>query len=252
MERIAYLDYVSLPIYAIILFATIQKKMIYGPSNKFFSGLLLASLITAICDTVTGSITGSYPLSDGQVVAVSLFSGLYFIFHTLVPVLYVLFVLAETRCMYWMTQKHRLLITFIPYLLCVVLVLVNIFTGILFTVTNEQGYVRGPAIYIVYAVAAMYAAWALTYLISRRTMLTTSKWISLLMMIFLNAAAVLFQLFFLHNCYIRVDSKCSPANKKKNGDDGRQNMSCASGPVIKKQSGYKVEKRHQSQQSQIY
>ena len=196
MDRIAYLDFVAIPIYIIIIYATHVRKMVFGLANKLFLCLVGSSLITAVCDAVTAVIATGHALTEAEVVIVAAFAGMYHIFHTLTLIFCLLFIMAETRSWYFMTQKHRLLITFAPYLVLLVLLAVNLFTGCVYTVTSEGGYTRGPALYAFYIVAVLYSIWGVVYLIRRRRILSFSKWFSFVMMYATNGAAVLFQLFF--------------------------------------------------------
>ena len=196
MDRIAYMDLVAIPIYAVILYAMFVRKMVFTPAHKLFVGLIISSLATAVCDAVSGIAAVNAPLNDGEVLAVTIASGLYHTFHSLTPILFLLFIIAETRTWYWMTQKHRLVITFIPYAGLMILLVINLFTGIVFTVTPDKGYMRGPALYAFYVGAVMYSIWGVTYLFRRRKMLSFSKWLSLLMIYVANMAAVIFQLMF--------------------------------------------------------
>ena len=196
MDRIFYLDIVAVPLYAIILYATFVRKMITGPSNRAFTYLLAASLITAVSDLITGMASANAPLGNYEVGLVYVGSMIYYIFHMLVPILYLMFLFAETRMGYQMTRKNKLLIIFAPYFVCIAVVLINPFTDILFTVTREEGYRRGPAVYLFYALALMYSLWGVTYLARRKKMFTTAKWLSLGSMYFMNAAAVIIQFIY--------------------------------------------------------
>ncbi len=196
MDRIFYLDMVAVPIYAIILYATFVRKMITGPSNRAFTALLVVSLVTAVCDLMTGMASANAPMSDYEVGLVFIASTVYYLFHILVPIMYLMFLFAETRMGYQMTRKSKLIIIFAPYAASVVLLIVNCFNGVVFTVTNEEGYRRGPGVYVFYTLAAMYALWGVTYLARRRKMFSFAKWLSLGSMYVMNAAAVIIQMLF--------------------------------------------------------
>ncbi len=196
MNRIGYFDMVAVPIYAIILYATFVRKMITGTSNRAFTYLLIASLITAVCGLGTTILTTELPLDELKVVLVTFFSSIYYIFHLLVPILYLMFLFAETRLWYHMTQKKKLIIIFTPYILSVLMIAVNLFTGVVFRVTTDKGYQRGPLIYVFYVLAVLYVLWGAVYLIKRRKMFATSKWVSLIGLYVINITAVLIQLLF--------------------------------------------------------
>ena len=196
MDRIAYLDFVAVPLYGVILYATYARKMTNGTSNRIFTLLIWASLITAVADLISGVASANFPLSAYETGVVAVASYIYYIFHILVPIIFLLFLFAETRMAYWMKQGNNLLITFVPYFALMALLAVNPFTGWVFTVTRENGYQRGPLIYAFYIAALAYSTWGLTYLLRRIKMFPMSKFVSLFMMYFLNGAAVIFQLLF--------------------------------------------------------
>ena len=83
-----------------------------------------------------------------------------------------------------------------PYGFLLVLLVVNVFTGCVFTVTPEGGYQRGPWLTAIYIIAALYMLWGVAYVVRRRKMLMRSRSFSLIMMYVLIAASVLFQLFY--------------------------------------------------------
>ncbi len=196
MDRIVYFDLVAIPIYAVILYATFIRKMVFGPANKVFNYLVATSLITTVCDAVSGVVASDAPLNEAEVLIVFVSSSLYHIFHSLTPLLVLLFIMADTHSWYWIKQKHRLNLIFIPYCVHVLLVVVNIFTGIMFRVTAEEGYMRSPGMYVTYLIAAFYSIWGVSYLLLRRKTMSVPKWISLMTVYVVSAVAVVFQMLF--------------------------------------------------------
>ena len=194
MDRIAYLDFVAVPIFLVLIYAAFIRKMTKGPSNRLFLALLSISLLMTVCDALTVILCCDPPMSDARVAIVTVCAGIYHVFHTLTGVLYLLFIMSETRTWYWMKQKHRMWITLVPYCVVFVLLIANIFTGCVYTVNPYEGYARGPLMFIVYIIAAVYMIWGATYIVVRRRMLSRSRMFSLLIMYFLIAASVLFQL----------------------------------------------------------
>ena len=194
MDRIAYLDFVAIPIFIVLICAAFIRKMTKGPSNRMFLLLLAISVIVTVCDAVTAVVCTDPPLNDAEIMLVAVCAGIYHVLHTLTGVIYLLFIMAETRTWYWMKQKHRLVITFMPYFAVLVLVAVNIFTGCVYIVTPYEGYQRGPLIFIVYIIAALYMIWGITYLIMRRKMMSKSRLFSFTSMYVLIGASILFQM----------------------------------------------------------
>ncbi len=196
MDRVAYLDFVAVPILFVLIYAAFIRKMTKGPSNRLFLGLLGISVLTTVSDAVTAVLCTNPPISDAAVVVVSVFAGIYHIFHTLTGVLYLLFIMSETRTWYWMKQKHRMVITFVPYFVVIMLLAANIFTGCIYTVDPYEGYKRGPLMFIVYIIAAVYMVWGSAYIMTRGKMLSRSWVFSLLSMYIMIAASVLYQMLF--------------------------------------------------------
>lgn len=196
MDRVAYLDFVAVPILFVLIYAAFIRKMTKGPSNRLFLGLLGISVLTTVSDAVTAVLCTNPPISDAAVVVVSMFAGIYHIFHTLTGVLYLLFIMSETRTWYWMKQKHRMVITFVPYFVVIILLVANIFTGCIYTVDAYDGYKRGPLMFIVYIIAAVYMVWGSAYIMTRGKMLSKSRVFSLLSMYIMIAASVLYQMLF--------------------------------------------------------
>ena len=196
MDRMAYLDFVALPIFFVLLYATFIRKMTSGTTNRLFILLLAVSAVMTVCDAATALLCTDPPISDAAVTITTVCAGIYHVFHTLTGIIYLLFIMAETRTWYWMTQKHRLVLTFIPYCVLLVLLVVNIFTGCVYTVTPNEGYQRGPLILAFYIIAALYMVLGAVYILLRRKMLSKSRLFSLLMMYIMIGASVLFQMFY--------------------------------------------------------
>jgi len=196
MGRIAYLDFVAVPIYIVILYAVHIRKMVQGKSNRIFRQLVIISLAAAVADTFAGLSTASSPLSDLKMITAEISTGLYHLFHGFIPVLFLIFLFSETRNWYWLKQKNHLLIMVAPYIAVPLVLAVNLFTGFVFTIDRVNGYVRGPGIYVLYIVAAVYMVWGLVYLFMKRKIMSKTKLVSLLMMYVCNVGAVIFQMIF--------------------------------------------------------
>ena len=196
MDRMAYLDFVALPIFFVLFYATFIRKMTSGTTNRLFILLLAVSAVMTVCDAATALLCTDPPISDAAVTITTVCAGIYHVFHTLTGIIYLLFIMAETRTWYWMTQKHRLVLAFIPYCVLLVLLVVNIFTGCVYTVTPNEGYQRGPLILAFYIIAALYMVWGAVYILLYRKMLSKSRLFSLLMMYIMIGASVLFQMFY--------------------------------------------------------
>ncbi|MBP5604235.1 MAG: EAL domain-containing protein, partial [Ruminiclostridium sp.] len=196
MERVVYLDFVAIPIFIFILLASFVRKMTDGPSNRIFILLVLNSLITTVCDVVSGVVASHSPLSNFEVFTVFVAEEMYDIFHPLTLVFTLLLLFAETRIWYWITQKKRLVLTFIPYFGILLVCIINLFTNFVFSVDPDYGYIRGDGIFIIYTISAVYFLWGIIYIIRRREMFSKKRVFAFCSVYFVNIAAIIFQLIF--------------------------------------------------------
>ena len=196
MDRIAYLDFVAVPVYLVILYALHVRKMVNGPSNRVFRLVVITSLVSAIADLISGVTASNAPLSDLRIHLVEVSNCVYHLFHGLMPALFLMFLFAETRNWYWITQRKNHLFVVIPYFVVPLMLVVNLFTGFVFTVDRIKGYMRGPGIYAFYILAAVYISWGIGYLFLKRRVLRKTHLFSMLMMYVCNLGAVVFQFLF--------------------------------------------------------
>ncbi|MBQ3841945.1 MAG: EAL domain-containing protein [Ruminiclostridium sp.] len=196
MDRIAYLDFVAIPIYIVILYALHVRKMIHGTSNRIFRIVVITSLICSVGDLIAGMFASDAPLSGTDILLVEIASGVYHLFHGLLAVLFLLFLLSETRNWYWASQRKPHILICAPYFILPLLLIINLFTGFVFTVDANEGYRRGPGLNIFYVVAAVYMMCGVIYLFRKHKVLKKTKLFSLLMMYVCNVAAVVFQMLF--------------------------------------------------------
>ncbi len=195
MQKILYFDYVALPIFLIILYATIARKMTKGLANKLFIYQLIASVLSCVCDLGMEVYKNRYPVSDPGMVRITLFSYGYFLVHNAMTVLYFLFIYAITRTWYILRTRKAKVFACLPYAVLVLIVLTNPIHQQLFTITRDAGYQRGRIMWILYAIAVGYAIFGLAHLISCIRFLRTNKWVSLISMYVVTFIAVFFQFF---------------------------------------------------------
>lgn len=191
-----YFEICSIPIYLIMLIATLSRKMIRGRSNYSLNLILISGLLAAISDT-TGNyiLTKPYPLSDLQVLAVKVLNYIYYFFRSASITLYIFYIYSVTRTWYKIRQIWKRLIILMPFLIIVTLLVINISRGNIFYVTNQTGYHRGAQVLAVYFCAAFYMFYGIIYLIYRRKLLKTSEWVSLTMLYIPSIVGVIIQYF---------------------------------------------------------
>ncbi len=192
-EKILYLDIAALPIYGIVWYSSIFRKMTKGRSNMLFLVLTMASFITVVSELIAGIFMQRLPIAEEYVPIIKSMEYIYFVMRHSTNVVYTFYFISVTRTWYRIRQIWKQVLLSIPFFCVMALLLTNEWTHIVFTVTSENGYQRGNYVLVVYALAAFYLIFGSTYLISCRNTLDTGAWIALFMMYFLNILAVFIQ-----------------------------------------------------------
>ena len=197
MQGILYFDVCSLPIFLVILVTVFVRRMTKGHSNRLFIGIILVSAMSAIMDVLMELSCRSVPVTGLRMFVAQLSTYMYFITRNGTIFGYFLFIFAITGTWYRIRPKHRMIVVVTPYAFVLAMILTNPITGGVFTISSEEGYQRGYAIFVLYAISVLYATLGTIYLISCRKFLSTGKIASLIALYLLSFAAAVVQLFFL-------------------------------------------------------
>ena len=196
MQGILYFDVCSLPIFLVILVTVFVRRMTKGHSNRLFIGIILVSAMSAIMDVLMELSCRSVPVTGLRMFVAQLSTYMYFITRNGTIFGYFLFIFAITGTWYRIRPKHRMIVVGTPYAFVLAMILTNPITGSVFTISSEEGYQRGYAIFVLYAISVLYATLGTIYLISCRKFLSTGKIASLIALYLLSFAAAVVQLFF--------------------------------------------------------
>ena len=203
-DKILYLDIGAIPIFIIIWYTTIFRKMTKGRSNALFLWVTAFAFFTVVCDLLAGVFMSEYPLDAFSQTAVRITEYLYFIFRNGTNMIYFFFVFAVTRTWYRISALWKKVLLLLPYIGVLAMLAINEGTGAVFTVSAESGYMRGDYILILYACAAFYLIFGMIWLIACRRSLDLGALLALSAMYLLNVAAVIIQYFYsemLIECY---------------------------------------------------
>ena len=194
--KILWFDLCALPIFIIIEVSLFVRKTTRGAANRLFIHLVIVAFLTALCDVITEYISkGGGDLNTLQMVVGRISIYAYFLLRTLTAVVYLFFLFAITRASYRFSKGIMHVVVVVPYVIEMLLLLVNGFTGWIFTYTREDGYSRGPFILILYAISMMYAIGGTVYLASCRPFLEKGKWAAMMSMYVITFTAVGVQYF---------------------------------------------------------
>lgn len=199
-----YLDIAAIPIYIIIWYTTIYRKMTKGRSNVLFLWLTAIAFFTDVSDLISGICANSFPLSNTQMALIKVMEYVYFIMRNGTNIAYLFFVFSVTRTWCHINTFWKKLLLMMPFLGALVLLASNEMTSAVFTVTPDAGYVRGEYIMFMYMLAFSYLLAGMICLLLCRPILDLGVWLSLSAMYLLNLLAVGIQFMnpgMLLECY---------------------------------------------------
>ena len=204
LGKMMYMNLAAIPIYLIILVTTVLRKMTKGRSNALFLWLTGTAFVTVFAELFARFMMYSFPLSDTQLDVIIPAEYLYFVMRHTTNLIYIFFIFSVTRTWYRIRAFWKKLIVAIPYIIVMILLIFNVKTGDIFTVTADMGYQRGGRILILYFLAAIYFVFGMTYLTVCRHLLEPGEYVTMITMYVSNLAAVIVQLFnpeMLIECY---------------------------------------------------
>ncbi len=194
--RIIYFDICAIPLLLMILFVCFSRRMTRGMANRLFIAVVFISLFCTVSDLCMEITSSMVPLGPAMRVVCTVSANIYLAFRNANNAVLLLFLLALTRTTFLIRKRWVRILFALPYLLILFLLVQNLFTHTVFTVTSEAGYSRGPLMLALYGIALLYGLVGLAYCIFCRRYLPTGKWIALLSVYFMAHAAVLVQFFY--------------------------------------------------------
>ncbi len=193
--RILYFDLCAIPLFLMILIICYARRMTRGNANRLFLAMVFLSLFSAVADLGMEYADNHVPLSQTGYFLCGLFTYVYLILRNATNAILLLFVLALTRTTTVIRKKWGRILFCLPYAVILVLLAINPFTHLAFTVTPEVGYARGPLMVVFYAISFLYGFTGLGCCIYCRRFLPKNKWAALFLMYALAYLAVGIQFF---------------------------------------------------------
>ncbi len=192
MNALIHFDVAAVFILAIILFTTIYRKMSKGAANRIFMLMICAAMLAAAFEM---SIIFMYAAGCTSNIAFTIVKSCYMIAHNTASPIYFMYIISLAKT--WHKIKDNVVMTtilIIPYVILIVCIILNIFTGFVFEYVNAE-YVTNN-IWIIYTCAALYIFSAMVYLIIRRRLFKRHQVLALASMVPLSIAAVLVKYFY--------------------------------------------------------
>ena len=190
-----FFDICSIPLFLMIIWICISRKMTKGNVNRLFLAMTVVSLLCAAADLSIEFLVTPLPLSQGKVLAATLLSYFYLVLRNSTIAVLFLFMLSLTHTTELIAKRWIKAAFCVPYLITLLALIQNIVTHNVFTVTAAAGYARGPMMMVLYAMAAIYGIAGFGYCIICRSYLSGGKWVSLVIMFVLVYLSVAIQYF---------------------------------------------------------
>lgn len=197
MEKIIHFDFCALLLLIFLLVLIIIRKMTTGTSNIVFLTLFGANLAAAVFDIWAITLDKSGSMNNAALYTAH--SG-YLFFHSLTTPLYVIYIMSLAGTLHRLQKNLAAeLLVAVPISAVAVMLIINPFTGQLFTFENHI-YTRSEHFYIFYISAAYYMIMTLVYIFKYRKLLSDFKVVSLSSLVPLTIAAVSIQ--FINPNYV--------------------------------------------------
>lgn len=193
--RNVYFDICSIPLYVLILWTCYFRRITKDHASRVFIRMNVVSLVCAVLDIAMEFVVNPLPLSGGRVALGTAISFSYLLLRNATLVLYLIYVYAATRTEYRIRSPRARFMIWAPNAVVVALLLINFVRPLVFSVTAEEGYARGPLMPLVYAIAALYGIVGGWYCLRSKKYLPAGKWIALISVYVLTFIAVFVQLF---------------------------------------------------------
>ncbi|MBP5357732.1 MAG: EAL domain-containing protein [Treponema sp.] len=203
MDYILEFDISALFISFAALLIFVYKKDRHKRQNRTFFLLIVTQIVTTTCDFV-GAYTINNHLSNLWVLS-NIVNLVYFITHTFLPILFVIYILDLTG----LIKRHNkyLPLIFVPYIILFLLQISNPFTHFIFTIDENLNYYKGPLILPLYLSAFMYMVLCQILIIHFRSTISVSRFLLLTTFTLLILASTVVQFIyprFLVECFVQI------------------------------------------------
>lgn len=192
-DTIIHLDIASLLILAIILISQLSRKMYKGSTNIFFIALIILTFLSSCMDIWAALLDNiGYPDAGVRILSHSLF----LMFYNSIPPFFLMYVLSLS-CAWAKVTSHKItqILLIIPYLASIGLIIVNIFTGFIFSI--EDGIYRVNSLsFLLFLMAGIYIVAYTAYIIRYRKLFTFRKILAMFLMIPITALIVAVRLIY--------------------------------------------------------
>lgn len=182
MNNIIVFDICAICIVVFEMVALFIKNRLKSIQNKIFSIMLLLNLGSAITDLMCGIIRNG--LVESNRLWASGFVYAYYMFHSALPVLFAIYMLASTEMLYKIYKTYRLVLFVLPAMFAYFLLALNEYTHVYFVVGPKGEYSRAAGAIYIYIQALFYFTFVMIYVQRYRGLYNLYKRLSVYMFSF--------------------------------------------------------------------
>ncbi|MCM1023388.1 MAG: EAL domain-containing protein [Prevotella sp.] len=190
-----YFDICAVIILCMLLFSVFYRKMTGGLTNRLFIILISVTLLTAAADIFSVAVPYSEETYVGIICSAAQY--VYLALRNSMSPVYIIYLISLTDT--WHKLRKSLvfkLFLCIPYSVVIVMLIVNVFTGSVFTFDESGAYTRGSAMPVLYVCSFVYLVAGIGYIITYRKLFKAEKLLSLCMIFPLTVLSLAIQWFF--------------------------------------------------------
>lgn len=192
MDKILYFDYAAFILFILILISTVMKRMTRGKLNRYF----IVVLITAIFATAFDIGAIAYDnLRERHVFAQYFFHTGYLLFHIVSALMYTIYVINIVDAMYRFIGKVKSILLVLPVIVCVVMLAVNFFYPVVFSIEADGEYKRSMLMMCLYIASFIYMFIGFTVVVRYRRRLSRRSLVSIISIFPIVILAVIRQIF---------------------------------------------------------
>ena len=183
-----YFDIAAFFVYIFLIFNALYNKIRKGISGRILFLLLIIAFLTNIFDMLS--------LQNFDSNLIFIFNTIYFIFRPLSAAFFCFYIISLTDTWHKIYKKKHLIFTLIlPFLICLIICITNIFTNNLFSITNGV-YERGPLIFLEYTCGCIYFLISLIYIIKYKKLFSKEELVAGFLMYPLLGGPLVIQYFY--------------------------------------------------------
>ncbi len=196
MPYIVYLDISAILVTSIFIISLVIRHRIAGRNNYLMFSMLLLTTVASFADLLFAQLSNHASHSGTTVIALHICCDVYFLARNMILPVYLFFIYTSIGIWHMFKLKPYLLpvwtaLTGLPILL----IILNVFFPLVFSILPDGTYVAGPFTLIFHAIAVGFAVWGALVLLHYRKVIRMDKMVVLYFIYPLVIVSVLFQLF---------------------------------------------------------